>query len=552
MLMQATRKLMVETPLGPDAVQLRDLRGHEELSRLFEFRLTLLSQGHEADPRGMVGHNITFAVLNTDESARYFNGYVSEFRFVGHSVNSDAVDEKIIYNYEAVVVPWLWLLKNRVDCRIFQHKTTVEIVEEVFSRAGFSDFDTSQLTGNYLPREYCVQYRESDFDFVSRLLEEEGIFYYFQHENGQHTLMLCDNLASYQELSDGQVEFGSQDTAEDIEQLTHWEHLNQFHSGSWCQNDYNFKTPSEKLVKDSISQNKLPNKKFFEVFEYPARVEDATACEALTKIRMEQEEVAYDVIQGAGNYRSFAPAGTFQVKAHLRAAEIGKKYVLTRVEYDASVGDSYLSLRGGKDSFRVENRFVCIPQERVFRPRRTTPRPIVEGPQTAVVVGPPGEEIYPDEFGRIKVQFHWDREGSRDENSSCWIRNSQIHAGNGWGSISLPRVGEEVIVSFLNGDPDRPIIKGRVYNAEVTPPFGLPGEMTRSGLKSDTHKGSGYNEMSMDDTAGQEQIRVNAQNRHGHDCWQQPDAGRGHRSHGINRQQRRVDYRQQFGHQDRQ
>lgn len=500
---QDVRQLAVFTPLESDELLLRRFDGHEGLSQLFEYELEMLSLNDAIDPGRLLGRNVTFRLSQSDSDVRHFNGYVSRFWYAGN-VHFASI-------YRATVVPWLWFLTNTSDCRIFQDQTVPAIIERIFVERGFQDFDVSGLQETYRPREYCVQYRETDFDFVSRLMEEEGIFYFFRHHNGKHVLCLADQNAAFQELADAEVEFTDPDRTGDLtDQITAWTHQYEFRPGRWAQTDYNFRQPHLNLMSQSQTAVSLPRSRAFEIYEYPGRFDQPDAGRSLARIRMEEQDVAYDTVSATGTYRSFAPGGRFRIKSHRAAAEVGKSYVLTTVRQTASINGSYITgTQSGE--IRYENRFTCIPADVAFRPQRLVKKPVIQGPQTAVVVGPPGEQIYPDEFGRVKVQFPWDREGRRDENSSCWIRVSQVHAGRGWGTIDLPRIGEEVIVSFLDGDPDRPIIKGRVYNGKNRPPFALPGGMTRSGLKSNTHKGSGYNEITMDDAAGQEQLRVNAQ-----------------------------------------
>ncbi|MCB9872670.1 MAG: type VI secretion system tip protein VgrG [Planctomycetaceae bacterium] len=497
---QATREIAVF--VGNDKLALRKFSGREELSRLFEYDLEMLSGDRAIDPAEIIGGNVTFLISENGEAVRHFNGFVRAF---GQNDHADRTS-----TYHAAVVPWLWFLTQTADCRIFQDKSTPEIIEQIFQDLGF-DWCELRLSAKYEAREYCVQYRETDFDFVSRLMEEEGIFYYFRHENGKHTLVLADHASSYFELTDNRVE--CLDAERDgilTDQITNWRHEKRFSSGRWSHTDYDFKTPSNRLMTNADSLVELKDNKVFEVYDYPGRYEEKGDGKAWVDRRIEEEETPHDTVLGRGGYRSFTPGGTFSVARHKNEVEVGGSYVLVSVETKATVNGAYVT--GTQvEEVRFENKFRCIPDHVPFRPRRRTPRALVEGPQTAFVVGPAGEEIYTDEFGRVKVQFHWDREGSRDEYSSCWIRVSQAHAGKGWGSFDLPRIGEEVIVSFLEGNPDRPVIKGRVYNAEAMPPFSLPAKMTRSGGKSDTHQGSGYNEVSADDTAGAEQLRTNAQ-----------------------------------------
>ncbi len=498
---QDTRPIAVFSPFGTDQLLLRRFFGREVLSQMFEYELDALSLDDRLDPAQILGHNISWRIDRGLEP-QYFNGDVTEFANVGKD------DRFSIYRIK--VSPRLWFLTQTVDSRIFQNKTTPEIIKTIFQDLNF-DWVDFRLTGSYQPRTYCVQYRETDFDFVSRLMEEDGIFYYFQHQNGKHLMVLCDDSSGYFDLPDDQVEFPKPDGIDDtIFQINSWEHRYALRSGRYSHRDFNFEMPRQKLETKSKSIVKFPVNQSLEFYDYPGRHSSIDDSGRRARIRIEELEADHDVVNGASTYCSFSPGGKFNVRDHRIKSEIGKTYVLTETRIQASVHGSYVT---GTETNELDysNRFQCIPSETSFRAPSRTVKPVVDGPQTAIVVGPAGEEIYTDEYGRVKVQFHWDREGNYDETSSCWVRVSQAHAGNGWGSIDIPRIGEEVIVKFLDGNPDRPIIKGRVYNAEATTPFALPGSMTRSGLKSDTHKGSGYNEVTMDDTAGQEQLRVNAQ-----------------------------------------
>jgi type VI secretion system secreted protein VgrG len=528
---QSTRELAVNTPFGMDALLLRRFSGREDLSRLFEYELEMVSENAALDPAEIVGQNVTWVLAHGEEERRFWNGFVSRFRYAG---SSDAGTV-----YRASVVPWLWFLTQTTDCRIFQNKTTPQIIEQIFTELGFTNFRL-ELHGDYEPREYCVQYRESDFNFVSRLMEEEGIFYFFEHDNGEHRLVLADDLSAYFRLPDFDVEMADPDGSGFFDnQLTAWEHEVRFRPGRWTQTDYNFKSPRNSLMTSTETVMPVSLAKRFEVYDYPGGFEHRGLGNNRTTIRMQEHEADHDVVFGECSYRTFTPGGKFRVESHHVPAEEGREYVVRGVFLEATVGGSYDVHLGSDDDVRFECRFEAIPAAHVFRPPRAvrselplrcgrsagagapndpregqprgTPKPVVEGPQTAIVTGPPGEEIYPDEFGRVKVQFHWDREGQFNEHSSCWLRVSQTHAGAGWGMMDLPRIGEEVIVSFLEGDPDRPIITGRVYNGDNRPPFNLPDEKTRRGNKTKTYQGNGYNEMSMDDTPGQEQIRIHAQ-----------------------------------------
>lgn len=503
MLKQATRLLSLKTPVSGEPLVLRSFAGREELSRLFRFQLDLLSDNTGITAQDLVGKSVTFGIQMPDESHRLFNGFVNRF------LAGDEGEGR--RSYRADVVPWLWFLTRTSDCRIFQHKSVPEILEQVFDDLGFKDYDTSRIKGSHLKRDFCVQYRESDFDFVSRLAEEEGIFYFFKHEDGKHTLILADQVGAYTDCLEREVDYPTDVGSRAIEDyVTHWEHQYEFRSGKWAQTDYNFETPKVNLMTNTQSVLKLPGIERYEVYDYPGEYAKVADGNALTRLRIEAEEAGFDTVQGASYCRSFTPGGKFKLRQHRAASEKGKSYVLTAVEHIAHEPLAY-ETGVATDGPEYRNHFLCIPEKVVFRPERQTPRPVIHGLQTAVVVGPPDEEIYPDPFGRVKVQFHWDRVGTKDENSSCWIRVSQTHAGPGFGVMNIPRVGEEVVVSFLEGNPDQPLIVGRVYHADNMPPYGLPGSKTISGMRSKTYKGAGYNEMIMDDTPGKELVRIHGQ-----------------------------------------
>jgi type VI secretion system secreted protein VgrG len=499
---QAARLLNLKTPLGDDELVLTSFAGEEGVSQLFRFELSMLSDNPGIAAKDIVGKNVTFSIRLADDSLRPFNGFVRRF-FAGDE------DEDGRRAYRAEVVPWLWFLTQNSDCRIFQKKTVPAILQQVFKDRGFSDFQL-KLSGHHPKREYCVQHQETDFNFVSRLMEEEGIFYFFQHEDGKHQMILGDKAAAYvdcaQKEVDYPVDFGSLAVEDHIRS---WEHGYEFRTGKFAQVDYNFETPSTNLGTSAETIVSVPGNTKFELFEYPGTYASKDDGQPLADVRIEEVEAGCDVVRGSGYVRAMTPGGKFKVREHRSATERGKSFVVIQVKHDAQELMAYET--GAGADFGYENTFVCIPASATYRPPRTTRKPRVEGVQTAIVVGPGGEEIYPDKYGRVKVQFHWDRYGKKDENSSCWVRVSQVHAGKGFGGIDIPRIGDEVVVAFPNGDPDQPIIVGRLYHAENTPPFGLPGAKTISGMKTKTYKGDGYNEYVMDDTPGNELIRVHGQ-----------------------------------------
>lgn len=499
---QEARRIGINTPLGPDVLLLTNVDGLERMSRLYSYHVRMISERESIDPAEIVGKNVTLSLLDADDQPRYLNGYVSRFAAAGRGDRASM--------YHAEVVPWLWFLTRRSDCRIFQGKTVPQIIEEVFRHIGFTDFEFAQLKGPFEKREYTVQYGETDFNFVSRLMEHEGIFYFFRHEASRHVMVLSDNNGAYKPCKNAQVRYsGSQAFAEIDNDLTAWEHLYEFRSGQVAFADYNFETPQAPVPSKERTLVQLSGNSALELFDYPGDFLDKGGADRRARIRMQEEEVPHNLVRGGSKCRSFGPGATFTVASHSVSEEEGKAYVITAVRHSASAG-SYVTSDSTPEGYH--NEFECIPADTVYRPTRETPRALVRGPQTAKVVGPPGEEIHVDKYGRVKVQFPWDRYGKSDDVSSCWIRVAQEWAGQGWGAMHIPRIGQEVIVDFLEGDPDRPIITGRVYNAEQTPPYKLPDNKHFSGLKTNSTKGgAGFNELRFDDTKGEEQIFIHGE-----------------------------------------
>ncbi|HSK38197.1 MAG TPA: type VI secretion system tip protein TssI/VgrG, partial [Arenibaculum sp.] len=388
------------------------------------------------------------------------------------------------------------LMTFSTDSRIFQNLAVPDILKQVFGDLGFTDFQDS-LTATYEVREYCVQYQETHFAFVSRLMEEEGIFYFFTHEDGKHTLVLADDASAHQDVpGTSTVPYlplpYSKDWLEDdrIEAFTLEQRVV---SGKYQADDFNFETPSTELKALVTGQAAK-----YQVYEYPGNYLKKDLGDKAAKLRMEEMEVPARRTEGVGRARGFAAGLKFTLDGHPRA-DLNVAYVLHRVSHEARRRE-------------YVNAFTALPADVPFRPARTTPRPRIVGTQTAIVVGKAGEEIWTDKYGRIKVQFHWDQLGKNDENSSCWIRVTQGWAGKNWGSFFLPRIGQEVIVSFLEGDPDRPIVTGCVYNGEQPVPYELPGEQTKSTVKSNSSKGGGgFNEIRYEDKKDSEEMFVHAQ-----------------------------------------
>jgi type VI secretion system secreted protein VgrG len=502
---QKDRFLNLATQLGPDKLLLRSFTGHEGISQLFHFHLDLLSEDPAISFDDMIGTNVSFSTRLADTSkARYFNGYVSRF--------TQLPGEERLTRYEAEVVPWLWFLTRTADCRVFQNMTVQDIVTKIFQDFGFTDYEF-QLRASYDPWEYCTQYRESAFGFISRMLEQEGIFYFFQHENGKHKLILGDAPAVHQPCPEqSRVMFERTTGAgalreEDV--VYSWRLENELRTGKYAFTDYNFETPSTKLNAEVTSQINQGGNQRFEVFDYPGEYEKRDEGDAWVKLRIEEEEAAHAPVFGESDCRTFVSGYKFELFGHERRDQNGP-YVLTSVTHHGEEGGFY-SGAGSETESTYSNTFTAVTASVPYRPPRTTPKRLVNGVQTAVVVGPSGEEIYCDKYGRVKVQFFWDRRGQMNESSSCWVRVAQPWAGKGWGFITIPRIGQEVVVSFIEGDPDRPIITGSVYNAAQGVPYPLPDKMVMSTWRSSSSKGAGNsNEIRFDDTKGKEQFFVHS------------------------------------------
>ncbi len=511
----------VLSPLPPDAqgqspLLFRHMTTREEMSRPFEYVADLLSEQEDIDPAKLLGKPMTILVRLADGRKRYFHGLVSNFSYRG--------TEGSYASYVAVLRPWLWFLSRTANCRIFQDVTVPDVFRKVVKDThGFSDFRLS-LSENYKTREYCVQYRESDFDFISRLLEEEGIFYFFEHEERVHTMVLGDSYSAYKQIQ-GSGSTGANipyrapgESGVEMEHISEWHVLHEVQSGAVALDDFDFKKPRvELLSRSTVSREHA--RAAFEVYDYPGRYVETSDGESLTKVRVQELQSKYKRLVGVGDHRELAPGKLFNLVEypyagatnHPRASE-NAEYVLLKTEVEVESAEIEQMRADAENRFTVK--FIALPSRDPFRPARIIPKPIVYGPQTAVVVGKAGEEIWTDKYGRVKLQFHWDREGRSDENSSCWVRVSQLWAGTNWGSIHIPRIGQEVVVSFLEGDPDRPLITGRVYNEDQMPPYPLPDNQTQSGIISRSTKGGTtetFNELRFEDKLDEELIYFHAE-----------------------------------------
>ncbi|MDH3902179.1 MAG: type VI secretion system tip protein VgrG [Xanthomonadales bacterium] len=485
------------------------MSGEEEMGRLFEFHLELMSENAELHFDKVVGQQVTVSVV-LDSGERYFNGYITEFRYTG------AQDR--FSRYQATVRPWFWFLTRTSDCRIFQEMTVPDIIKQVFSDNGMADFK-DLLKGKYRTWEYCVQYRESDFNFISRLMEQEGIYYYFEHESERHVLVMADDVSAHSPFPNYKaVPFHAKSGSRGEifeDHLDSWTPIQSIMPNKYAVQDFNFKNPNTNL----LSKNKLDIKHDMppsldpEIYDYPGEYPTRDDGENYAKIRLQELKCQQERIRASGTSRGMAPGFVFALEDHPRDDQVkGKKYLVLSISHYINNKDFDT---GGGGSMELYHCDIEVMDKNIpFRAERRTAKPMVQGPQTAIVVGPANDEIYTDPFGRVKVQFHWDRYGKDDENSSCWVRVSQLWAGKRWGAMHIPRIGQEVIVSFMEGDPDRPIITGRVYNAVNMPPYELEGNKTQSGIKSRSTQDGGpdnFNELRFEDKKGSEEVYLHAE-----------------------------------------
>ena len=503
-LTQANRLLHFSCTLGTDVLLLTAFSGTEQFNQLFSYQLELISDTPNIQPKQLVGTPVRWSVQRADGSRRHWHGYVNQMAL------GDTEDGR--RNYRLTVVPWLWFLTQTSDCKIFQDKTVPDIIKAVLGDYGFADY-TPDFKGEHKKWEYCVQYRETDFNFISRLMEQEGIYYYFKHSDGAHKLIMADHSGAYYSLPESKVDLPTDIGGGAVtDHLNTWERRFEFVAGKYAQQDYNFETPSTDLKSEVKGLVDLPNITDYEIYDYPGEYPNLGDGKTETKLRMEAEEAQYELVEATSVCKTFQVGGKFKVGHHPDPAERDKAEVVISAIHHA--GNEPMGYEGGSSAagFDYRNSITCLPSSRIFRPVRSTPKPIISGIQTAIVTGPAGEEIYPDEHGRVKCQFHWDRYGKKDDKSSCWIRVSQNHAGPGFGGVYLPRINEEVVVSFLEGDPDRPLITGRVYHAENKPVYPLPDHKTRNTFRTRSSKGGeGFNELTFEDKKGDERLYLQAQ-----------------------------------------
>ena len=524
---QEKRLLKIHTKLDFDVLMIDSFTGVESISRPFRFDVKLVADVLAGNPgkviaENLIGQNMAIEVdlkaLDTYEGEkRYFSGIVTHFTMEG-------IDDQFAY-YHAVLVPWFTLLDYGTDCRIFQNKTVPEIVEKVIEERGMKAHFRSDLARDYTPWDYCVQYNESDFAFLSRIMEAEGIYYYFEHKDDYSHMMIAADRPDAHKPCPKQSEFRFDPDAgigsfEDT--ISVWKTSTEFVSGSWTFRDYHLEMPRNTLQVQEVGMYSSDVNSHLDVFHYPGeyakkfndpekRVDKVRPeGEKLVRVATECVEKNRTILEGASHSRAMANGFTFKVKGGDKLGIKGD-YLLTAIRHSGLQHPEYVS--SGRLAEGYSNQFTCISSKIQFRPPRITVKPTIFGPQTAFVIDEnpePTEEIWPDKYGRVRVRFPWDSEGKY----ACWVRVVQQWAGKGWGFQWIPRVGDEVMVAFLHGDPDCPIIIGSVYNHDNMPVFSLPDNKTQSGIKTRSSTGGGsdnYNLLRFEDKMGSEEVFLHAE-----------------------------------------
>lgn len=491
----------------------------ESLSELFELSVEFASRDPDLDFDRIAGGNASFT-LRGSQGERHIHGIATAFRQVDHTQHHTF--------YKVEIRPRAWRLKQRTTCRIFQDKDLRQVVDKVMKKAGLTpdrDF-RFELSCKHPKRENCSQYRETDFDFVSRLLEEEGVFYFFEHHDDHTVMVMADSPSVHKDIEGGSdlryaPRTGLHATVQDEqkEQVTRLSYEQRVRPGKFTSTDYRFEKPTMDLSAEAGATRDQD----LEIYDYPGdfvEYHDLLYRNEIARIRLEEQQAGRQVADGRSSSTRLIPGNRFDLIEHPRDA-FNTTYLITRVHHrghqEALEEETAIGDKKGEVEPLYGNEFWVIPADVPFRPARTTKKPVVQGSQTAIVIGPTNQEIHCDEHSRVRVHFHWDRPDDREEDRgpddlSCWIRVSQPWAGKGWGGLAIPRIGQEVIIDFLEGDPDRPIMTGRLYNGDTKPPQTLPAAAANMTIRSQSLGGSGgSNEITMNDTKGEEGFYVHAQ-----------------------------------------
>lgn len=514
------RKVKMRGDYSAEKLSIKGARVVEGMNMLTETTIEFVAKDKTLKLDKMVGKSITITIEDAQEKDRPFTGRCISAEFIGLYQGKG--------HYIAECRPFLWFLTRGRENRIFQEMSVIDIMKEILGDYGFWTDVDNKTSGTYPKRTYCVQYRESDFDFISRLMEEEGIYYFFTQDGDKEKMVLADAISAHKptpEAAEIAFNFREAEYRRKDDHIFDWNAVEGQTTGKVTLNDYDFEKPKADQTKSKAMEKGSHGHKSHEFYDYPGHMRENDVGERLTKVKMEAKAVEHVRWRGAGNVRTMGNGQTFKLKDHPRVNDdteflIIKATHVLQVENDyedEETKDNLLDERleideKNKDTYRCL--FEVIPKKEPFRAPQTTPWPEIVGLQTAVVTGPSGDEIYTDKYGRIKVQFHWDRLGEKDENTTCWIRCVMPWSGKNWGMISIPRIGQEVVIQFEEGDPDRPICTGMLYNADYMPPYELPANMTQTGIVTrSTKEGSTdtFHELIFEDKKDAEFVRLQSE-----------------------------------------
>lgn len=511
-----TRILKLKQELGGKEVLVRSMTGTERLGELFEYELEVVSENLNIKPEEALGEAVALSIDLPTGEVRWFHGVICEFAREGTTkIPGAGAGSDLVASYRLVLRPWTWLLSRRADSKIYQEKSVPDIIKDVFREEGYSDFEVI-LNKTYDPWDYCVQYRETHLNFVSRLMEQVGVYYFFKHTDSKHSIVLVDApnaheaAPGYSDIVCVKPGFSGQP----VDCITDVSVRRGIQPGSYTLKDYNFETPANELLVKSPKTQRGHTGDAFEIFDYPGEFDKAPKGKAFAAVRFDELQSRYEQFTLEGTVLGVGVGNIFTLE-EAEHDDFNKEYLVVAASYVYRNNGLFAGNSGDPPEFHCK--LEAIDSKIQYRPPRNTAKPAVQGPQTAIVVGPSGEDIWTDQHARIKVQFHWDRQGKNDEKSSCWIRVAQVWAGKNWGAMHIPRIGQEVIVDFLEGDPDQPIVTGRVYNADQMPPYPLPDNASKSGIKSQsTPDGTlkNFNEIRFDDKKGEEEFYVHAEHNY--------------------------------------
>ncbi len=510
---QASRVLKVKSPLGEDQLLPERLKVEEGVSQLFDIRLTVRAKKEAVKPDELIGRLVDVSVEvqqgDGEEGSgvrRPFNGLVTE-------LHEGPPITRGLRSYVMTIRPQMWLLSRRSDCRIWMDKTAIEVVETLFSEHGIPAPDTSGIISPPPAQHYSVQWNETDLSYLLRRFEEDGLFYWFSHEDGSHKLHVADSASGWLGPSPAAQGEGTVRLAQgssDRNHINDWARRFSYVSGQRAGADWNFETPGMVPGTMTPSLVQMPDATKRELYEYPARIKTVEEAERAQKLRTQSIEADHDRVFGSSTSRILEAGRRFTPYEVAHPEHAYEEHVIVRASHN--IVDLSYETNSNEPEYR--NHFEAIPARVPLTPHRSTKRPRIEGTQVAIVAGPEGEEIHPDQYGRIKLWFPWDRKAKKDGTDTCWVRVAQNWAGSTWGGQIIPRIGMEVMVAFVDGDPDRPLVTGVVPNARQTVPYELPANKTRMVLRSNTHKGQGFNELSFEDESGKEQLFLHAQKDH--------------------------------------